>query len=49
MNFDPIKLELYKNKLTSIPEDMGVTLQRTAFSLSIKERLDFSCAVFDAS
>ena len=49
MNFDPIKLELYKNILTSVAEEMGVTLQRTAFSPNIKERLDFSCAVFDAA
>ena len=47
MNADPIKLELYKNMLTSVAEEMGVTLQRTAFSPNIKERLDFSCAVFD--
>ncbi len=44
---DPIRLELYKNVLTSVAEEMGVTLQRTAFSPNIKERLDFSCAVFD--
>ena len=49
MNFDPIKLELYKNILTSVAEEMGVTLQRTAFSPNIKERLDFSCAVFDSN
>lgn len=49
MNFDPIKLELYKNMLTSVAEEMGVTLQRTAFSPNIKERLDFSCAVFDGT
>lgn len=49
MKFDPIKLELYKNILTSVAEEMGVTLQRTAFSPNIKERLDFSCAVFDAN
>ena len=47
MNADPIKLELYKNMLTSVAEEMGVTLRRTAFSPNIKERLDFSCAVFD--
>ena len=47
MNFNAIKLELYKNMLTSVAEEMGVTLQRTAFSPNIKERLDFSCAVFD--
>ena len=46
---DPIKLELYKNMLTSVAEEMGVTLRRTAFSPNIKERLDFSCAVFDAT
>ena len=46
---DPIKLELYKNILTSVAEEMGVTLQRTAFSPNIKERLDFSCAVFDGA
>ena len=49
MNTDPIKLELYKNMLTSVSEEMGVTLQRTAFSPNIKERLDFSCAVFDGT
>lgn len=49
MNADPIKLELYKNMLTSVAEEMGVTLQRTAFSPNIKERLDFSCAVFDSA
>ena len=49
MNADPIKLELYKNILTSVAEEMGVTLQRTAFSPNIKERLDFSCAVFDGA
>ena len=49
MNIDPIKLELYKNMLTSVAEEMGVTLQRTAFSPNIKERLDFSCAVFDST
>ena len=49
MNTDPIKLELYKNILTSVAEEMGVTLQRTAFSPNIKERLDFSCAVFDGT
>ena len=49
MNFDAIKLELYKNMLTSVAEEMGVTLQRTAFSPNIKERLDFSCAVFDGT
>ncbi|MFB3041032.1 MAG: hydantoinase B/oxoprolinase family protein [Candidatus Poribacteria bacterium] len=48
MNFDPIRLELYKNMLASVAEEMGVTLCRAAFSPNIKERRDFSCAVFDA-
>ena len=45
--YDPIKLEVYKNLFSSIAEEMGVTLCRTAFSPNIKERRDFSCAVFD--
>lgn len=49
MNFNAITLELYKNMLTSVAEEMGVTLQRAAFSPNIKERLDFSCAVFDGT
>ncbi|MFC1564609.1 hydantoinase B/oxoprolinase family protein [candidate division KSB1 bacterium] len=44
---DPIKLEIYKNRFQSVAEEMGAALQRTAFSPNIKERLDFSCAVFD--
>src|SRR6056297_2995721 len=46
---DPILLEVFNNLFMSIAEQMGVTLQYTAQSVSIKERLDFSCAVFDAS
>ena len=46
-DFDPIRLELYRNLLTSIAEEMGVSLCRSAFSANIKERRDFSCAVFD--
>ncbi|MEX0820561.1 MAG: hydantoinase B/oxoprolinase family protein [Rhodothermales bacterium] len=45
---DPILLELYRHRFAGIAEEMGVTLQRTAYSPNIKERLDFSCAVFDA-
>ena len=45
--FDPIKLEVYKNLFSSIAEEMGVTLCRTSYSPNIKERRDFSCAVFD--
>ena len=44
---DPIMLEVFNNLFTSIAEQMGVTLQNTAYSVNIKERLDFSCAVFD--
>ncbi len=44
---DPIMLEVFKNKLSAIAEEMGVLLQRTAFSPNIKERKDFSCAIFD--
>jgi hypothetical protein len=47
MRIDPILLEMFKNKFSSIAEEMGVTLNRTAFSPNIKERRDFSCAVFD--
>ena len=43
---DPILLEVFKHRFASICEEMGVTLQRTAFSPNIKERLDFSCALF---
>ncbi len=48
MNYDAVKLELYKNIYASIAEEMGVALCRTAFSPNIKERRDFSCALFDA-
>ncbi|KQZ81361.1 5-oxoprolinase [Mesorhizobium sp. Root157] len=44
---DPILLEVFNNLFMSIAEQMGVTLQNTAHSVNIKERLDFSCAVFD--
>ncbi|ORE97818.1 hydantoinase B/oxoprolinase family protein [Aurantimonas sp. 22II-16-19i] len=46
---DPVLLEVFNNLFMSIAEQMGVTLQNTASSVNIKERLDFSCAVFDAS
>jgi N-methylhydantoinase B len=45
---DAISLEVFKNLFASVAEEMGVTLQRASFSPNIKERLDFSCAVFDA-
>ncbi len=44
---NPILLEVFKNRFSSIAEEMGVTLNRTAFSPNIKERRDFSCAIFD--
>ncbi|OLF73917.1 5-oxoprolinase [Maricaulis sp. W15] len=45
---DPIRLELFNKRFMSVAEQMGVALERTAHSVNIKERLDFSCAVFDA-
>src|SRR5271165_6049793 len=44
---DPVELEIFKNLYHSIAEEMGATLRRTAFSPNIKERRDYSCAVFD--
>jgi 5-oxoprolinase (ATP-hydrolysing) len=44
---DPVLLEIFNNLFMSIAEQMGVALQNTAYSVNIKERLDFSCAVFD--
>lgn len=44
---DPVKLELFSNRLMSIAEEMGIVLQNTSHSVNIKERLDFSCAIFD--
>ena len=45
---DPIMLEVFNNLFMSVAEQMGVTLQNTAYSVNIKERLDFSCALFNA-
>ncbi|MBR9826712.1 MAG: 5-oxoprolinase [Alphaproteobacteria bacterium] len=45
---DPVRLELFNKRFMSVAEQMGVALERTAHSVNIKERLDFSCAVFDA-
>ncbi|MCA9175296.1 MAG: hydantoinase B/oxoprolinase family protein [Planctomycetales bacterium] len=44
--FDPARLELFNNQFSSIAEQMGITLRRTASSVNVKERLDFSCAIF---
>ncbi|MHA7680164.1 hydantoinase B/oxoprolinase family protein [Cupriavidus sp. PET2-C1] len=46
---DPVMLEVFNNLFMSIAEQMGQRLQNTAYSVNIKERLDFSCAIFDAS
>jgi 5-oxoprolinase (ATP-hydrolysing) len=45
---DPVLLEVFNNLFMAIAEQMGVTLANTAYSVNIKERLDFSCALFDA-
>jgi len=44
---DPIRLEIYRHLFTSLAEEMGAALRRTAYSPNIKERRDYSCAVFD--
>ncbi len=46
-NPDPILLEIFNNLFRAIAEQMGTTLQNTSYSVNIKERLDFSCAIFD--
>ncbi|HEX8773416.1 MAG TPA: hydantoinase B/oxoprolinase family protein [Pyrinomonadaceae bacterium] len=46
-SFDPTTLEIYRALYTSVAEEMGIALRRTAFSPNIKERRDYSCAVFD--
>ena len=46
-NADPVMLEVFNNLFMSIAEQMGATLANTAYSVNIKERLDFSCALFD--
>ncbi len=45
---DPVMLEIFNNLFMNIAEQMGLTLANTAYSVNIKERLDFSCAIFDA-
>jgi N-methylhydantoinase B/oxoprolinase/acetone carboxylase alpha subunit len=49
MRINPIDFEVFKNLFLSVAEEMGVTLRRTGFSPNIKERLDYSCAVYDAN
>ena len=48
MRRDPVELEIFKNLYHSIAEEMGAALRRTAFSPNIKERRDYSCALFDS-
>jgi N-methylhydantoinase B len=47
MRVDPVKLEIFKSLYSSVAEEMGVSLRRSAFSPNIKERRDYSCAVFN--
>lgn len=47
-NFDPLQVEVWKHLLSSVAEEMGATLERTAYSPNIKERLDHSCAIFSS-
>src|SRR6476469_2322936 len=49
MRIDPIAFEVFENLFVSVAEEMGVTLCRTSFSPNIKERLDYSCAIYDAA
>ena len=49
MRFDPVRLEIFKNVFHSIAEEMGGVLRRSAFSPNIKERRDYSCAVFNGA
>ena len=49
MTTDPIQLELMRNLFEAAADEMGISLQRVAFSANIKERRDFSCAIFDAA
>ena len=46
---DPVMLEIFNNLFRAIAEQMGITLQNTSSSVNIKERLDFSCAIFDGA
>jgi N-methylhydantoinase B len=45
--FDPVRLEVFKHLFASVAEEMGVVLRRTSLSPNIKERRDFSCAIFN--
>jgi N-methylhydantoinase B len=47
-NYDPIQLEVFKHLFAAIPEEMGAVLRKSSYSPNIKERRDFSCALFDS-
>jgi N-methylhydantoinase B len=49
VKLDPVRLEIFKNLFHAVAEEMGAALRRTAFSPNIKERRDYSCAVFDGA
>ncbi len=49
MRFDPLRIGLFAELFASVPEEMGSVLERSSFSPNIKERRDYSCAVFDAN
>ena len=48
MSFDSIQLEVFKHRFAGVAEEMGAVLRKASFSPNIKERRDFSCALFDA-
>ena len=48
MSIDPVELAIFRSAVHSIAEEMGAALRRTALSPNIKERRDYSCAIFDA-
>lgn len=48
IELDPVQLEIFNHRFASIAEQMGVTLRKTSISTNVKERLDYSCALFDA-
>jgi N-methylhydantoinase B len=47
MNYDPIRLEIFKHLFTAVAEEMGTVLRKSSYSPNIKERRDYSCAIFD--
>ncbi|HEB58063.1 MAG TPA: hydantoinase B/oxoprolinase family protein, partial [Gammaproteobacteria bacterium] len=46
---NPVELSIFASRISAVCDEMGAVLQRTAFSPNIRDRLDFSCAVFDAA